>query len=683
MCADKRRRRPARSNTIVQKILRRLVAVGLVIVLLSAIASLGVAYVEQEQRLEALMNSIGERELEPLANSLWVYDLAMLEAQLTGLAREPTLAYLEVRDHDGVVAASGQAPADREPTRIFRLRREYEGSTRDLGSLRIYADRHQVLSSAFSLGLLGSLYPILGMLAAAFVLYTAFHRLVVTRVLDITAYLRSFDTELERRSLSFHSAPADTGSYDELDEVAAAINALRDSLNTRYTQLLEANERAEQEVEEKTRELRQKVHDLEQTRAQLTEANEAKTRFLANMSHEVRTPITGVIGLSRVLSRGRLDEEQRDYARAIEDSGRSLLGIVDDLLDFSKLEDGRIALSNDEIDPRELLSSTVKLVSHTDRGSGVPIRIEYGDGLPRLVKGDRLRLQQVLHNLLANAVKFTSEGEIRVRADLAGVVGGEHREVSAGGHSEAAALCVSVADSGLGIPREALPRVFESFYQVDSSYQKEFEGTGLGLAISRQLVELMGGEIHVESHPGEGSTFWFDLPTQIVGGAETDDSGKATETAAAAPREAGDPEPGELSVDTEAGNAASLGAAGRLRILVAEDNAINRMYLEKFLEGEGHEVSTATDGNAVLQATGQADFDVILMDIQMPGLDGVEATRRIRRNSDIPIIALTAYAREEEVRSFLDAGMNAAVTKPVRESELRRTLRDFGGTGAQ
>ncbi|NBB90612.1 MAG: response regulator, partial [Spirochaetes bacterium] len=650
-----------RSNTIVQKILRRLVAVGLVIVLLSAIASLGVAYVEQEQRLEALMNSIGERELEPLANSLWVYDLAMLEAQLTGLAREPTLSYLEVRDHNGVVAASGRAPADREPARTFRLRREYEGVVRDLGSLRIYADRHQVRSTAFSLGLLGSLYPILGMLAAAFVLYAAFHRLVVTRVLDITAYLRSFDTEFERRSLSFHSAPADTGSYDELDEVAAAINALRDSLNTRYTQLLEAHQRAEQEVEEKTRELRQKVRDLEQTRAQLTEANEAKTRFLANMSHEVRTPITGVIGLSRVLARGRLDEEQRDYARAIEDSGRSLLGIVDDLLDFSKLEDGRIVLSNDEIDPRELLSNTVKLVSHTDRGSGVPIRIEYGDGLPRLMKGDRLRLQQVLHNLLANAVKFTSEGEIRVRAELAGEFAEVHPEVSAAGHAEAAVLRVSVADSGLGIPREALPRVFESFYQVDSSYQKEFEGTGLGLAISRQLVELMGGEIHVESTPGEGSTFWFDVPTEIVGGAETDDA-DGPEAAGTVPWEAGEPEPGEPSVDGETGSAATARAAGPLRILVAEDNAINRMYLEKFLEGEGHEVSTAADGTAVLQATEQAEFDVILMDIQMPGVDGVEAARRIRRNSDIPIIALTAYAREEEVQSFLDAGMNAAVT---------------------
>lgn len=639
------RRRSAPSNAIVHKILRRLVAAGLLIVLLSAIASLGLAYVEQEQRLEALMNSLGERELEPLANSLWVYDLPMLEAQLTGLAREPALTYLEVRDHDGVVAASGQRPTDRGPTRSFRLNHEYDGSLRDLGSLRVYADRHHVLSTAFSLGLFGSLYPILGMLVAALVLYIAFHRLVVTRVLDITAYLRTFNTEFERRKLSFDSAPADTGAYDELDEVAAAINSLRDSLNSRYAQLLEANRRAEREVEEKTRELTQKVRDLEQTRAQLTEANEAKTRFLANMSHEVRTPITGVIGLSRVLTRGRLDEEQRDYARAIEDSGRSLLGIVDDLLDFSKLEDGRIVLSNDEIDPRELLASTVKLASHTDRGSGVPIRIEHGDRVPRRVKGDRLRLQQVLHNLLANAVKFTSKGEIRVRAELAGE------------RSDVPVLRFSVADSGIGIPPEALPRVFESFYQVDSSYQKQFEGTGLGLAISRQLVELMGGEIHVESTTGEGTTFWFDVPTQI---AET----AAPETGSAAASRA--PEP-----------------PGALRILVAEDNAINRMYLEKFLEGEGHEVSTAADGNAVLQATGQADFDVILMDIQMPGLDGVEAARRIRRTSDIPIIALTAYARAEEVQSFLDAGMNAAVTKPIQESELRRALQDIAGSGAR
>ena len=677
MCAEKRRR-PAPGNTIVRKILRRLAAVGLVIVLLSAIASLGVAYVEQEQRLEALLDSIGERELEPLANALWVYDLPMLEAQLNGLAREPAVVYLEVRDHDGMLAASGQPPADQEPSRSFRLRREYDGSVRDLGMLHVYADRQYVLSTAFRLGLFGSLYPILGMLAAALVLFVAFHRLVVTRVLDITAYLRSFNTEFERRSLSFQSAPADTGSYDELDEVAAAINALRDSLNSRYTQLLEAHRRAEKEVEEKTRELRQKVQDLEQTRAELTEANEAKTRFLANMSHEVRTPITGVIGLSRVLARGRLDAEQRDYARAIETSGRSLLGIVDDLLDFSKLEDGRIALSDDEIDPRELLSSTVKLASHTDRGLGVPIRIEYGEGLPPRMRGDLLRLQQVLHNLLANALKFTFEGEILVRAERAD----ERAEradraeadpgVFSGAHTDSRIIRFSVADSGIGIPTEALPRVFESFYQVDDSYRKRFEGTGLGLAISRQLVELMGGEIHAESTPGEGSTFWFDVPAGIVEAAAPQaDVPEADVPEAADPQSQGVPQAGGRD------------SPGALRILVAEDNAINRLYMEKFLEGEGHEVSTAADGNAVLQATAHADFDVILMDIQMPGLDGVEATRRIRRDSDIPIIALTAYAREEEIRSFLDAGMNAAVTKPIRESELRRTLRDIAAPGAQ
>ncbi|MFO7782845.1 MAG: response regulator, partial [Spirochaetia bacterium] len=266
------------------------------------------------------------------------------------------------------------------------------------------------------------------------------------------------------------------------------------------------------------------------------------------------------------------------------------------------------------------------------------------------------------------AVKFTSEGEIRVRAELAD----ERSEGSAGGQPGAAVLRFSVADSGLGIPPEALPRVFESFYQVDSSYQKKFEGTGLGLAISRQLVELMGGEIHVESTPGEGSTFWFDVPTGIAEAAPRDPG----------PRDAGLRDAGEPAADRETAGAATSRAANPLRILVAEDNAINRMYLEKFLEGEGHEVSTAADGNAVLQATGQADFDVILMDIQMPGLDGVEAARRIRRTSDIPIIALTAYARAEEVQSFLDAGMNAAVTKPIQESELRRTLRDIAGSGA-
>jgi signal transduction histidine kinase/CheY-like chemotaxis protein len=652
--ADRDRRRSGRTNAIARKLLARLVVAGLLIMLLSAVVSIGVSYREQRLRLEGVLGRIEGSELRPITESLWVYDVRMLQTQLEGLAREPELAYLAVYDHDGLVASSGGRVPGRMPQRELELRYEYDGELRDLGRLSVYADTAYLRRYAFRAGLLGSIYPILAIIAAGTFLYIAFHRLVVTRVLDITHYLRTFNTDFERRSLVFESAPPNTGRYDELDEVATAINSLRNSLNARHAQLLEAHRRAELEVEEKTRELTRKVQDLEETRAELTEANEAKTRFLANMSHEVRTPITGVIGLAGVLGRSDLDESQRAYARAIEDSGRSLLGIVDDLLDFSKLEDGRIELAEEEIDLRELLQGAVQLVTHTDRGHRVPVDIEYGEDLPARVRGDRVRLQQVLVNLLSNAVKFTRDGRIVARVERNdGADGAAVRT-----HWHPARVRFTVADTGVGIPKELLPRVFESFYQADSSYAKRFDGTGLGLAISRELVELMGGTIDAESEVGRGSTFRVDVPLPVVDEAVAPSPEAGRAPAEGTPRAAG-PMPG-----------------GRLRILVAEDNAINRMYLERFLADEGHEVSTAADGTAALEAVAGSPFDLILMDIQMPGLDGIETTRRLREHTDIPIIALTAYAREEEVRSFLEAGMNAAVTKPVAEQELRRAIRE-------
>lgn len=667
--SPEKRREPARSNTIARKLVSRLILFGVLLMVVSSLVSLGIAYVGQRRELTSELERIADAELEPLTEALWVYNREMLRTHLAGLSREPELAYLVVRDQTGPIAAAGRAPADAEPTRIYALRFRYNDTLRELGELLVYADDGQVFRAALSLGLYGSIYPVLSILAAGAFLYFTFHRMVVSRVLDITAYLRTFNTEYERRSLVFDSAPLDTGRYDELDEVATAINSLRDSLNARHAQLLDANRRSEREVEEKTRELKQKVDDLERTRAQLTEANAAKTRFLANMSHEVRTPITGVMGLARVLARSDLDGEQRSYARAIEDSGRSLLGIVDDLLDFSKLEDGRIDLADGEIDIRQAVDSTANLVRHTDRGGGVPIRIEIAEGVPARVRGDQVRLQQVLHNLLGNAVKFTAEGEIVVRVEPLGAAHTTGSGTEAGDGADSwRRVRFSVSDTGIGIPQDRLSRIFDSFYQVDSSYGKRYEGTGLGLAISRQLVELMGGEIHVDSAEGRGSTFRFELPVEVL------------EVTTRASGEADEPEEyvvGTAATESETAGGTTGGA--RVRVLVAEDNAINRMYMEKFLEREGHDVSTAADGNAVLEVVAQAAFDIILMDIQMPGLDGMEAARRIRTHSDVPIVALTAYARDDEIQTFLDAGMNAVVTKPIQEYQLRRTIRELSG----
>ena len=392
------------------------------------------------------------------------------------------------------------------------------------------------------------------------------------------------------------------------------------------------------------------------------------------MSHELRTPITGIVGLAKILGRTDLDETQRDYTCSIEESGRSLLDIVEDLLDFSKLEADRIELSDEELDPHELVDRVVRLLEPSAAAHSCRVSVEHDPEVPHRVRGDALRLQQVLRNLLSNAVKFAAGGEVVVRVDAA--------ERHTNGRLP---IRFTVSDTGIGIPDSVLPRVFESFYQVDGSYAKQFEGTGLGLAISKRLVEMMGGEITAESIEGEGSTFRFTVPCSVA-----EESGPVEDTptwhvatpdgsdGAASDGAAADGE----ATDGEGGDGDGRSGDGGLRILVAEDNAINRLYLERFLEAEGHSVSAAADGHAVLEAVAAAEFDLILMDIQMPGLDGMETTRRIREHSKVPIVALTAYARNEELESFIAAGMDGAVTKPVNEPELRRAIYEIGrGSG--
>jgi CheY-like chemotaxis protein len=374
------------------------------------------------------------------------------------------------------------------------------------------------------------------------------------------------------------------------------------------------------------------------------------------MSHELRTPITGIMGIAKVLARTDLDETQRDYTGSIEESGRSLLDIVEDLLDFSKLEADRIELSEEDLDPHEIVDRVVRLLGPSAEAQSCSVSVEHGPAVPHRVRGDALRLQQVLRNLLSNAVKFSPGGEVVLRVEAAG-------EPTDG----SVPIRFTVSDTGVGIPDAVLPRVFESFYQVDGSYSKQFKGTGLGLAISKRLVEMMGGEITAESTEGEGSTFCFTVPFLL-------------------PVEHVPAEAEEHRTERTAGEShanAMPREEGGLRILVAEDNAINRLYLERFLEAEGHLVSAAADGHAVLEAIAAAEFDLILMDIQMPGLDGMETTRRIRTHSTVPIVALTAYARSDELESFIAAGMNAAVTKPVHEPDLRRVISEIAGGAAR
>lgn len=356
-------------------------------------------------------------------------------------------------------------------------------------------------------------------------------------------------------------------------------------------------------------------------------ATEAKSSFLANMSHEIRTPMNGVLGVLHLLKRRATTTETQKLVDEALACGSMLQQLLDDVVDFSKIEAGRLELASEPVDPRQMLESIANLLRPQAEDKGLSLHVEIGD-LPNWVACDAVRLRQSLFNLIGNAIKFTVWGSVTVRA--------QRCEASE-------RLRFEIEDTGIGISQAAQDSLFERFRQADVSTTRRFGGSGLGLAITRKLAQMMGGDVGVRSAVGEGSTFWLEIRAPIT-------------------------EP------PSAIEAMSVDALDGLRILVVDDNRTNRMILNKMLTGLGAHVHLAEDGERAVEAAQESPFDLIFMDIQMPGIDGIEATRRIRAASgpeaSTPIVALTANVMLHQRREYLAAGMDGVVAKPISPSAL-------------
>ena len=399
-------------------------------------------------------------------------------------------------------------------------------------------------------------------------------------------------------------------------------------------------------VERKRTEVRlqQAAADLEAARIRAEEASQAKSTFLANMSHEIRTPMNGVLGFADLLRSTPLTEDQAEYVEAIHTSGVRLLRLINDILDLSRIEAQRIELVEAPFEPAACLQDTLTLFAPLAAEKGVRLTLHVDSGVPATIPGDESRVQQVLTNLLSNAVKFTDEGTIHVAATLEEQHGG--RPV----------LHVSVQDTGVGISTDRQARLFEAFYQVDTSLHRNHEGVGLGLAISRQLVELMGGRIWVESEAGRGSTFHFTVALPDAPGLDAASTpGVADATPAASVAEERLP----------------------LHILLAEDDPINQKLLLHMLKRHRYDVDVVSNGQEALEAVQRARYDIVLMDVRMPVMNGVAATRAILKQfpDERPrIVAITAQAMHGDAEECLAAGMDDYLSKPISMRALVDTI---------
>ncbi|MBY4678764.1 ATP-binding protein [Marinobacterium arenosum] len=623
-------------------------ACSFLFILLSTALQLTLDYRRELRAVDQQVALIRNSYLASLAKSLWDLDQAQIELQLKGILTLPDLVYLELSDtssDNDAPTPSGERPTPGHQVQQHGFELIHTNASqqqRTLGRLDVTFDLQAIHSRLWQTGLSILLNQTLLVMLIVLVILVIFQRQITRHLESMAEYSRRIGAgELDQPLTLNRRKPT---RDDELDQLAAALNEMRQAIQ----QDIQRRDQEQQALRYNRDQLQQMVErrteSLQRAKEAAEEANNAKSQFLSTMSHEIRTPMNGMLGMIQLLENSTLTGSQREQVRVLHDATESLLETFDHVLQYGQLVEGGHSASESRFSVNDLLSDLVTLMKPGADKKGLRLKLASDIDNQQSYFGAAGSLRQILTNLLANAIKFTDRGAVQLRC---------RQLVAPSLPAEQAMLRFEIQDSGIGIAPELQAHIFDRFTQADESITRRFGGTGLGLAICKELAVELGGSIGLHSEPGKGSLFWLEIPLRVA------------QQAHAPYGEQADTQP-QVQIPP-------------LEILLVEDVEINQQVVLGLLQQHRHRVTLASDGYQALQLCGRHRFDLILMDMHLPGLGGLEVSQRIIQdrqnpNRQTPIVALTASVGPDDIRSYLDAGLHNVVAKPVRKAQLLQAL---------